>query len=429
VCQVSDATIKQGTVTTSYFGAAVQVPGFFAYHLAAYDHTNPQDVQLSDHVLLFGGDTYQFTQPSGTVYTFDLVPDVIQGGSAPPFASLESTPPSGAGAAITPLVMLEDGDHTVWLQTSFSLERHEDGTLATGSQDSFINIALGGTSEDGGLVGMRRGGSQLDIIQQQGCEPQCGPTTDRQSLAFTGDIATLAGPDGSHFMGTDNPNMVIGFDSTGTNHNIGRDIPLDPIAGFNDTAENQSGSTYHIGVGTGTLPVGTQSDGTFKGYAAGFAQQAGGGTPRTLVNISPDDVTVSLAAATNTMTATLNLGDGILQNPKYKLEFGGAGRSAFIDGNLFAAVEAASGSSVSEQYWGTRSGPFGIQLPVLKTHVDSNPDVESYIASADAINANAVLFGTNADTHAPNKTAFCNQCAFLKWGAWGTRITSKDHTE
>ena len=49
----------------------------------------------------------------------------------------------------------------------------------------------------------------------------------RIQFAFTGDIASLAGPDGSHFLGKDDPNIVIGLDSTGT-QNIGRDIPLDP---------------------------------------------------------------------------------------------------------------------------------------------------------------------------------------------------------
>ena len=46
-------------------------------------------------------------------------------------------------------------------------------------------------------------------------------------------------------MGTDNPNIVVGINSTGT-HNIGRDAPLDP----NSTPiENQVGATYHVGVG------------------------------------------------------------------------------------------------------------------------------------------------------------------------------------
>jgi hypothetical protein len=42
-------------------------------------------------------------------------------------------------------------------------------------------------------------------------------------------------------MGKDSPNIVIGFDTTGT-HNIGRDIPLDPST---STVDQQSGSTPH----------------------------------------------------------------------------------------------------------------------------------------------------------------------------------------
>jgi hypothetical protein len=44
------------------------------------------------------------------------------------------------------------------------------------------------------------------------------------------------------------------------------------------------------------------------------------------------------------------------------------------------------------------------------------------LVSSDAIKADAVLFGTNPDTGAPNKHAFCNDCAFMKWGAWGARV-------
>ena len=91
----------------------------------------------------------------------------------------------------------------------------------------------------------------------------------RDQVAFTGDIATLAGPDGSHFLGKDEPNIVIGFDSTGT-HNIGRDIPLDPNS---SSVENQSGSTYHIGIGNG--PFGLQPDQTLEGSAARLRRRHG----------------------------------------------------------------------------------------------------------------------------------------------------------
>ncbi len=204
-------------------------------------------------------------------------------------------------------------------------------------------------------------------------------------------------------MGSDNPNLVIGLNSTGT-HNIGLDTPLNP------DGENHAGATYHVGIGGTPIegPLDQNTD-VFHGYAAGLAQQAGSDKVTTLLNVSPGDVTLSLDAVSNTLTASLNVGQvdlsvatviaaiatqnaNALLNPRYKLEFGGLGRSAFIDDNIFAAVEAASGSSVSDQYWGTRRGPFGIQLPDLKTHVDDSPTVQSYIVSADAIGANEVLF-------------------------------------
>ena len=143
-----------------------------------------------------------------------------------------------------------------------------------------------------------------------GCNSNdCG--THRDQIAFTGDIATLAGPDGSHFLGKDNPNIVIGFNSTGT-HNIGRDIPLDPNAP-GTSAQDQSGSTYHVGVGDGTLPAQPQTfDGEFKGYAAGLYTQPSGqaglnGTHSpvgVLTSGSPDDVSPDDFASTSTPSKT-----------------------------------------------------------------------------------------------------------------------------
>ena len=268
--------------------------------------------------------------------------------------------------------------------------------------ESFINIALGSWNETDGLTGERRGGSS--IAEDQNGNPQ--------RYSFSGDIASLAGPnsDGttqSHFMGTDNPNIVIGFDSTGS-HNVGLDNPLYP-----SDEENHSGATYHVGVGSGPQDAGQQTDHTYTGFAAGFAQQPGGGTPGFLYNTSANGLTVALKADDNTMTASMKLGDGLLQNPKYDFEFGGAGRSAFNDDNTFAAIEAPSGSSVSGKYLDS-------QFPFIHSFNDDAPDVQGYFVSADAIKANQVLFGSN-EAGTPVHQAFCTDCAFLKWGAWGAR--------
>ena len=140
------------------------------------------------------------------------------------------------------------------------------------------------------------------------------PDQNGEAFAFTGDIASLAGPDGSHFMGNNNPNIVIGFDTTGT-HNIGRDIPLDPNSswgGEQSPAEQQSGSTYHIGVGDGTLQGQAQTfDGEFKGYAAGMVQSE---VPTSnFVNVvassSPEDFAVNFDKTANTLSAILTVRD------------------------------------------------------------------------------------------------------------------------
>ena len=110
---------------------------------------------------------------------------------------------------------------------------------------------------------------------------------------------------------------------------------------------------------------------------------------------------------------------------KYNLEFGGVGRSAFIDDNIFAAVETAGASRVNETTISLRS-------PFIQTTAYT-PSVAGFVASADAIGANEVLFAGQTvsaenpdelDTPLPpaQKRAFCQTCDFLKWGAWGARV-------
>jgi hypothetical protein len=449
-CAVTDAKVVQDGVTTNLVGIAVAKPGFFAYQVRpgtwATGETGPILVPAetdNDPLMVFGGDGYSFDTASGKVYTFQLTQDISQPGAFGPFASDASSPTTAGNGYVSPLVLLEKDSaevdpngqsRSVWLQTSFFV-----GTDSN-KPETFINVALGEWHPVTGVSGMRRGGSMVSEDQDGNSVPQ--------TYSFTGDIASLAGPnnDGalSHFMGSDNPNLVIGFDSTGT-HNIGRDNPLNPPAG--SSIENQSGATYHIGVGGPPIeePLDQNTD-VLHGYAAGLAQQAGSNRVTPLVNMSPSDVTLSLNAAANTMTASFNVGEvdlslpaiiaafakqdpNQLLNPRYKLEFGGQGRSAFIDDNIFAAVEAASGSSVSEKYTEIGRGRFGIPIIQIKTYVDNNPDVRSYIVSADAIDANEVLFPkTNPQNpEEVQKKAFCQECAFLQWGAWGTRVTSDDH--
>ena len=319
---------------------------------------------------------------------------------------------TGGNGFISPLLLLEqdnggvdDPSHAVWLQTSFFVGAGDN------KGSSFINVALGEWDPETGITGARRGGSIV-----------LGPdeNSDPRTYSFSGDIASLEGPDESHFLGSENPNIVIGADSTGT-HNIFRDTPLNP-AGDNSSPEDQSGATYHVGVGQTTDLQPTPTLVKMNGYAAGLAQHPGSGRPDFVANFSPNDVTLNFDAATNTMTGSFKLKDiaptalgAILtllnKAPQFNLGFGGPGRSAFIDDNTFAAIEKKSGAS--------------LQVPGIFNTKTYAASVEGFIVSADAIQANQILFAgqtVQTETGPQQKRAFCQSCDFIRWGAWGARV-------
>jgi hypothetical protein len=186
---------------------------------------------------------------------------------------------------------------------------------------------------------------------------------------------------------------------------------------------------------------------SLSGFAAGFAQHPDSSRADFVANFYPSDVTLNFDATTNTMTGSLKVGavnlssSAVVQallhqdlnkllNPGFNLEFGGPGRSAFIDDNDFAAIEATGGSTVTDNYVEYRRGPFGIPIPQAKSFTDTNPEVQGFLVSADAIQANQILFpGQTVQT--PNgpqqKRAFCQDCDYIKWGAWGARVDYQQH--
>ncbi|MGV1013814.1 MAG: hypothetical protein ACOYB4_02470 [Methyloceanibacter sp.] len=149
-------------------------------------------------------------------------------------------------------------------------------------------------------------------------------------------------------------------------------------------------------------------------------------------------MSIVLDAETNTMTASLHVGDGVLlPNPRYNLEFGGEGNSAYIDDGIFAAFENQAASGVEETVLVpiTRTRRIlgkEVEITVYEPRVQTYaPEMQGYIVSANAINANAVLFpgetvpGQNGE--AVQKQAFCQDCDFIKWGAWGSRLDYQNH--
>ena len=429
VCAVTDATITQGETTDTFSGWAVLKQDFYAYHLVEAPDFGLSDSYYDyvpynnspDQVLAFGGKKHDFGTPTGKTYVFVLTPDVVAGpeGAISPFASAGSSPevnPDGPAPSISPLLYKESSPTTgraVWLQTGIYINTTPADGETPFDQQSWVNIALGGTGADGGLIGVRRGGASVDIDT---CNDGC---INREAVAFTGDIATLSGPDGQgHFLGKDNPNIVIGFDSTNPNHNIGRDTPLDPSS---TPVQNQTGSTYHVGVGVGTLPQQQQTfNGEFQGYAAGIVQSEvpSGGFTNVVAGTTPDDFTINFNPATNSLSADLIVRD--VQNSDsattaYNIHFGdngqsAAARSAFIDNLHYAAIEAAGPGAAIIDY-NNSGGQY--------THASST----AYLVGGDQLNVTKFFPETFAET-SPGVRPFCTGCDFIKWGAWarGSRL-------
>ena len=434
ICPVFDAKITQNGHTKTYAGIGVLSKDFVAYHVI--NVPDQSDDYHLEPILAFGGKGYNFGTPSGKTYAFLLTPDVVQvlGGAIAPFASAQSSPEIDSSVddngnfikpqpSISPLLYLEkdssatnDPSRAVWLQTSLYINTTPgNGDNIPTDQESFVNVALGGVA-NGGLVGARRGGSHVDITTMP-CTYECGPVINRESFAFTGDIASLAGPDGSHFLGKNQPNIVIGFDSTGS-HNIGRDIPLDPGS---SSIANQSGSTYHIGVGLGVLqPPQAQTfttASTFNGYAAGIVQSKvpADNFGNVVASRSPDDFGITFDKTTNTLSASLSVYDVQHTDPatgRYTLGFGDnrqapANKSAYIDDMHYAAIE--SGTAQVSNWNGEGFTNY------------QNTNATSYLVSGEQLGVTSFFPAIFPKTSAGDRP-FCTDCSFLKWGAWGTRV-------
>jgi hypothetical protein len=448
VCAVTNATLTQDGEPTTYVGLAVLKKDFFAYHLVnappepSGPLTNALDYGESDYhpepFLAFGGKGYNFGTPSGKTYAFALTPDVkeeiVNGGAIGPFAGAGSSPFVDTSKdsqgnfikpqpAISPLLYLEkdsgaanDPSRAVWLQTGLYINTTpaDPETYTEFDQQSWVNVALGGV-ENGGLVGERRGGAAVDFDYEVCQSNECWTDTRREAFAFTGDIASLKGPDGSHFMGSNEPNMVIGFDSTGT-HNIGRDSPLDPDR---SSVEDQSGSTYHIGVGLGTLPAQDQTlNGEYKGYATGIVQSEvpQGGFANVVASRSPDDFGITFDNTSNTLAASLSVYD--VQHTdsatgRYTLGFGDDGessgnKSAYIDNLHYAAIENGN-NEVSN--WN------GEGFTTYETTAAT-----SYLVSGEQLGVTQFFPDTFEADPETGHRPFCANCEFIQWGAWGTRV-------
>ena len=341
------AVVRPGFVAYELFPAfdpAGSTPGAFPYEGTAFEQRLWEanalrtisgiltNADLNDPMLVLAGQKYTLPQ-TGQLLEFALYTDPRQSLSFPvtiddedftiqnfvaPFATLEGSPlilGDGANVQVSTLKVLEkDGSvansRGVWLQTSFYIGdngQQESADLYNGSQESLVVVALGGAGDSTGLTGERRGGAALNAISL----PNSGPNTSshefynpllttQEHIAFTGDISTIPGADGAHFLGTGTPNIVVGTDTTNGNDAF-RDTPL-----TNNPDDGFLSATYHVGTGGTPQAAPEQTSGTFLGYAAGIARTVGGEDEGAmLVSNGPDDVKIVFDATSNTLSATM----------------------------------------------------------------------------------------------------------------------------
>ena len=130
---------------------------------------------------------------------------------------------------------------------------------------------------------------------------------------------------------------------------ISRDIPLRPNS---SPVENQSGSTYHIGLGNEPLtsqPEQTLND-QLTGYAVGMVKSEipASNFLNVVASTSPDDFNINFNKATNTLFANLTvksdiLGGGDGATSAYHIGFGDpatpAEQVSLFDDVHYAAIE------------------------------------------------------------------------------------------
>ena len=475
-------------------GSAVAKPGFVAYELFPEfdpEHINPTefpsdgstfeqriwvagalravsgylaDANLNDPMLVIAGQKYTLPQ-TGQLYEFSLFTDPRQSLSFPvttydpevtttvqnfvaPFATLEGSPfilGDGSNVQVSTLKVLEKDSSVaasrgVWLQTSFYLS-----DLDGGQEDLLVVVALGEANDNTGLTGERRGGATFSSLALSA--PNDGPhisssdnyipAAEQERIAFTGDIATIAGANGAHFLGTGAPNLVIGTDTTNGNSPF-LDKPL-----TDDPNDSYSSATYHIGTGSAPQAAPGQASGTFLGYAAGIARTIGGENGdegALLLSNGPNDVKIVFDAASNTLSAQLIthvIDDGgtqhsecdeycgdipisedkggmtlVLGDPTNNNEI--KGRSAFIDNQHYAAIETPGESTI-------QSGEHG-DHPLIDAPT-------GYLVSGDQLGVTKYFPETFGADENNNPPPLCTNCDFLKWGTWGARAGFQDFDE
>ena len=310
-------------MTTNYVGTAVLKPGFYAYQLTpGHYEEGVKMVDTRDPVLLFAGEKYELarqaagssnsTSPQTFCRTALFAP--VRRNPSPSVDPNKPLPEISFSRISREGRRCGGREPCGLVKTSFYIRpptipamEGEDPALGLAQQDSFINVALGGVDpETGGFIGARRGGSQLDVLVTRQLRRQLH-STKREALAFTGDLATVASPSGSHFLGTENPNFVIGL--------------IRPEATMSDATSRSIQAAARRGAVRLDLSCRHREERlatahadpvrTVFRYATGMVQSEVPATSfqNVVTSTSPDDLTVTLDPVANSLSGSITVRD------------------------------------------------------------------------------------------------------------------------
>ncbi|MGH6792451.1 MAG: hypothetical protein ACRECF_06910, partial [Methyloceanibacter sp.] len=159
----------------------------------------------------------------------------------------------------------------------------------------------------------------------------------------------------------------------------------------------------------------------YKGYAAGMVESEvpDPNFANVVASESPEDFDITFNKTTNTLSANMTVrdiqdsdddyGTGDSATSAYQFKFGDNGasaatRSAYIDNLHYGAIESTGTSATTV---------FGNDENPLETSASTG-----YLISADQLNLTKFF----PETFGNPEDGLCNDCDFLQWGAWGSRV-------
>ena len=371
-------------------GVAVVGQNDFVVYFLNYNH-HPRQL-----VYMLAGTQYEpaWFNPGtgGTLLTYSLVQDPVQGIDAPFFHPFLYGPLDNLAKTDLHVIANTHSDRAssflTWLDISGS----------GADQKSAILVAPGSVLQREGkayMLNMRGGSFRSEAA---------GPLA-----IMRGESSTVPGSSDQHFFGPGAENFVLGPDTPESFHD---DVSQDCVVhacnnGVFSYEDRRRFNAYHVANQVDQVPLpARRTSRTVSGFMTGMAEQSGGGysTPYILAaGNSQPNFQITLNASENTVSAFADVEDvegdsttiaalELSVGPRNGL----TGASTFVDDDVYGATHTVGGTTMVTDN----------DQDVVVTESESG----TYLVSGRA----APLPGYQ----------HCTACTFADWGWWGTKVTA-----